>query len=149
MTIAREDYEKVRTSFAFLYERYWDPALPAGSPQQRAPAVLAQQEQKSMAVARRGLAMAINDTLEMLRDLPLNEVAACDAALKARGGYTLSELRHRYSRQYARLIKRGVIRTDEEYYLAQGIVSDVDFPISEGERDALDAMVHSYGMQKA
>jgi hypothetical protein len=111
--------------------------------------VLARQEKESMALARRGLGMAINDVLEMLRDLPPAELIACDAALRARGAFTLSELRQRYSSHYARLMKRGKIRTEEEYYLAQGIVSDMAFPLSEAERRTLDAMVHSYGAPKA
>jgi hypothetical protein len=149
MAPSRDDYPKPRSSFEFLSERYMAPLVPRLPAEHRPTAVLARQERQSMALARRGLRTAINDLLEMLRDLPSAELAECDRALEARGGYTLSGLRQRYSRHYARIVKQREIRNDEEYYLAYGIVSDVNLPLPKAERELLDRLVTAYGCSKS
>ena len=149
MAPSSDDYAKLRSSFEFLSERYMVPLVPSLAAEHRPVAVLARQKQQSMALARRSLRTAINDLLEMLRDLSSEELAECDRALQARGGYTLSGLRQRYSRHYSRIIKRGEIRNDEEYYLAYGVVSDVSLPIPKAERELLDRLVTAYGCSKA
>lgn len=53
-------------------------------------AVLNRQEQESMALARRGLKMAINDCVSMTEGLRGEELAAVDAQLRAAGIVTLS-----------------------------------------------------------
>jgi hypothetical protein len=125
------------------------PTVPGLKTEDRPIAVLARQERKSMTLARRGLRMSINDLVEGLRDLRPAEVADCDRRLKARGAYTLSALRQRYSKQYRSIIKRRAICNDEEFYLAQGIVSDTSLPLPAPERKLLDKIIHAYERQKA
>lgn len=143
-----EDYAKLRMTFELLEKRCITPSFPQIPAEDRATAVLARQEQESMALARRGLRMAINDMVEALQDLSPHEVADCDQALQAHGGYTLSGLRQRYSKQYRRIIKRGAIRNDEEFYLAQGVVSDTSLQLPQSERELLDRIIHAYGTEK-
>jgi len=144
MPLDREDYAKLRSAFQFLEERYVVPALPTLAPEHRASAVLARQEKESIASAQRGLAMAINDLVEALQDLSPAEVAECDRALEAQGSYTLSALRQRYSKQYRRIIERAAICSDEEFYLAQGVLSDTSLPLPDSEKILLDRLIHAY-----
>ena len=99
---------------------------------------------ESIASAQRGLAMAINDMVEALQDLSPAEVAECDRALEAQGSYTLSALRQRYSKQYRRIIERAAICSDEEFYLAQGVLSDTSLPLPDSEKILLDRLIHAY-----
>ncbi|MDW3518075.1 hypothetical protein NQ356_25640, partial [Escherichia coli] len=52
------------------------------------------------------------------------KVAKLDAELISRGIITLSELRKRYSRGYANILKRGRIKNDTEFNLLQNVIND-------------------------
>ena len=95
-------------------------------------------------MARSGLGMAINDTLEMSWDMPAEEVQAIDAEFKSEGILTLSELRRRYSRQFKALLKRGRIRNEVEYYLVTGIIASFTGNAKEDERKRLEALVSDF-----
>ena len=69
-----------------------------------------------------GLAMAIGDIVEMTSDLSTGQVAAVDAALKADGIITLSEVRARFWSKIKGIRRRGQIRNEVEYYALRNIV---------------------------
>lgn len=91
-----------------------------------------------------GLRQAANDTIEMVSNQPEEVVAKLDAALKAAGLLTISEVRRRYSATYKRILRRGMIRTDIEYYIIKGVAVDQAIPISQSERHALEEMLFAY-----
>ncbi|MGH8491836.1 MAG: hypothetical protein ACRERR_01835 [Moraxellaceae bacterium] len=91
-----------------------------------------------------GLRQAINDIFEELSDANSEVIALLDQTLSAKGLVLFSELHRRYSNQYKRLIKRGAIRNDTEFYLASGIVCDLTASISSEERAKLQFMMEAY-----
>ena len=124
MKVSAEDYEALKGFFAYMSEK-WLRALPGLAPEDRPMAVLAQQEKQSMSLARKGLAMAIGDTIEMFDRAGPEEVDAFDRELGAAGLPTLSEVRARFSRQINGIMKRGKIRSEIEYYALRNAVDSM------------------------
>lgn len=105
---------------------------------------LAEMEKKTPARAVDALSMMINDCLEMSSDWRAEKVAPIDSELKVLGIITLTELRHQYSKQYARVIKRGKINSEEEYYLLKGILDGQSLEMTETEEETLNLILTSY-----
>lgn len=101
-------------------------------------------EQHGKSKALEGLRQAANDVIEELSDKQAAGVAALDEALRASGLITASEVRRRYASSYKRIVKRGAIRNDTEYYLVNGIVVDLGNSISDAERATLQRLLNSY-----
>jgi hypothetical protein len=90
------------------------------------------------------LKQAINDTVEDLGDRPVEFLSKLDTALRENQIITFSEVRRRYAASYRRIVKRGHIKTETEYYLVRGILSDFSSLASESERSTLEAMLAGY-----
>ena len=91
-----------------------------------------------------GLKQAVNDTVEDLSDQPLEYIQRLDAALRERGIITFSEIRRRYASSYKRILKRGKIKTDTEYYIVAGILADFSSIASDDERGILEKLASEY-----
>jgi hypothetical protein len=91
-----------------------------------------------------GLKQAVNDTVEELRDQAAEYVQRLDAALRAQGIVTFSEVRRRYASSYKRILKRGRIQGETEYYLIAGVLADISSLASKEERALLDRLVAQY-----
>ncbi|MDH2381955.1 hypothetical protein [Bradyrhizobium sp. CER78] len=118
----RSEYAQLKNFFSFYVERYMPmESLP---PEKHPLAVLEAIEKKSPRLAFQGLRQAINDCVERSSSFDPAEVANLDAELISRGIITLSELRKRYSRGYANILKRGRIKNDTEFYLLQNVIND-------------------------
>ena len=91
-----------------------------------------------------GLKQAVNDTVEDLSDQPLEYIQRLDAALRGRGIITFSEIRRRYASSYKRILKRGKIKTDTEYYIVAGILADFSSIASDDERGILEKLASEY-----
>jgi len=94
--------------------------------------------------ALEGLKQAANDTVEMLRSKPLAYTQHLDAALRERQLITFSEVARRYASSYKRILKRGEIKTETEYYLVTGILADVSSRATEAERSQLEGLAAVY-----
>lgn len=118
--ITQAEYEPMKAFLAAWFARFplWDGLEPEHHPL----AVLERMEKQSMSRARLGLGMAIGDTLEGAWDLAYGDVEAIDRDFSAQGIISLSELRRKYSRKVRTILKRGVIRNEQEYYLIRGIL---------------------------
>lgn len=101
-------------------------------------------EQYGKSKALEGLRQAANDIIEDLSDRPATGVAALDEALRAAGLLTASEVRRRYASSYKRIVKRGSIRDDTEYYLVNGIVVDLGNATPDEERAMLQRLLEAY-----
>ena len=99
--------------------------------------------------ALEGLRQATNDILEEMSDRPMNAVAAVDSSLQSLGIVTISELRRRYASSYKRVVKRGFIRTQTEYYLVNGIVVDLTSAVTDSERSELQRFLEAYEQSAA
>jgi hypothetical protein len=79
-------------------------------------AVLDRMAVKSPAKARSGLSMAIGDVVEFTSEWPASDVTACDHELSQSGLPTLSDVRTRFSKLVQRVVRRGHIKSDDEFY---------------------------------
>ena len=112
-------------------------------PEKRPLANLETLEKQSMKAASSGLQQAINDCVEMSLHLPYEEVSKLDLELRSRGIVTLSELRRRYSKKYAAIVRRGRIKDKTEYYLVRNVLSDPS-PKAKDVHEALESLIEDY-----
>ena len=87
--------------------------------------------------------MAINDIVEDTFHFDPAEVGKLDSALRSRGIITLSELRKRYSKDYKKIMKRGQIKNETEYYLLRNVLDDPTEKTPE-ERELLAKLISDY-----
>lgn len=83
--------------------------------------VLARLEAASPSKARQGLVMAVRDLVEASIDWPAEKVAEFDRHLAAHGATTLSKARVDYSKKFSKILERGMIRNEQEYFLVKGV----------------------------
>jgi len=135
------DYATMKAFLSFFAERYLNPE---GLPPDKQPiACLQALEQKSMKMAVNGLRQAINDCVEMSSRFDHAEVEQLDSQLRSRSIVTLSELRRRYSKSYAKILKRGQIKNESEYHLARNVLHDPTEKTPE-ERILLERLISDY-----
>jgi hypothetical protein len=134
-------YAKMKDFLAFFAERYLK--VEGLSPDKQPIASLEALEKKSMKMAFDGLRQAINDCVEMSLHFDHAEVEKLDSQLRSRGIVTLSELRRRYSKRYAKIMKRGQIRNETEYYLVRNVLDDPTEKTPE-ERELLEKIISNY-----
>jgi hypothetical protein len=136
------DYEKLKLFVGKFFD--WHEARP-GLPAEVHPLfVLASFEKTSPANAKKGLQMAVNDIVEDTTDWTPEQVALADTKLLAAGAPTLSEVRRRYSKKYLQILKRGVIRSETEYYLVKGIIDGGGLEPGATESTQLQAMLNDF-----
>ena len=141
--LSADGYEKLK-SFMGLYVDWFFPRV--GKPENHPSIFIANLEKESMANARRGVQMAINDMVENSSGWSSEQVAVADARFAAQGTFTLSEIRRSYSKKYAQILKRGLIRSETEYYLVKG-VRDGCSGIAALESQQLEDLLAAYEAQ--
>ena len=134
-------YAKMKDFLSYYAERY---LKAEGLPPDKQPiASLEALEKKSMKMALNGLRQAINDCVEMSLYFDHEEVEKLDSQLRSHGIVTLSELRRRYSKSYAKIVKRGQIKNENEYYLVRNVLHDSTEKSPE-ERKLLEELISDY-----
>src|SRR5436305_427351 len=101
------DYARMKDFLSFYAEKYLN--LEGLPPDKRPMASLDALEKHSMKKALSALHQAIHDCVEMSFHLDHSEVEKLDSQLLSHGIVTLSELRRRYSKGYAKIMKNGRI----------------------------------------
>jgi hypothetical protein len=119
-SIKNEEYERLKASFEILF-RLLEPNFDSLPNNIRPTTILTNMEKTSPAAARAGLQMAISDMVEMTTSWQPDRLFEVDKALSEKSLLTLSDLRARFSKKYAALLKRGVVRDIVEYYLLKGV----------------------------
>jgi hypothetical protein len=138
---AELEYAKMKDFLSFYAGRY---LKVEGLPPEKQPIVnLEVLEKKSMKSAFNGLRQAINDCVEMSVHFDHAEVEKLDSQLRNRGIITLSELRRRYSKSYAKVMKRAQIKNETEYYLIRDVLDDPTEKAPE-ERKLLRKLISDY-----
>lgn len=107
-------------------------------PEDEPMAVMERFEERSPSMARKGLAMALGDLMEMSETLSAKQCEAIDAALAERSLPTWSELRIQFSGKIAATMRRGKIRSETEYYALRNVVESIDNPDQETAWSILD-----------
>jgi hypothetical protein len=105
-------------------------------------------EKRAPAKAKKIVSIWINDMVERSAHWSQEEVSVADRRLSENGAPTLSEVRKEFSKQYRKILKRGSIKTLEEYYLVKGIVDGGAVEVDATERANLFSMLgtfESYG----
>jgi hypothetical protein len=103
---------------------------------------IVQQFGKSKALV--GLRQAANDTVEATSHWNSEARVAVDEACRAAEVLTLSEVTRRYSASYKRILKRGFIKNETEYYLINGILVDQGSEILDDERTYLQRLTEAF-----
>lgn len=140
--IGRDDeYAELKRFFEAFSTRYFPKNnLPAD----RQPlALLAVLEKAGQTAALRQLRQMVTDCIEMARALPEDEAHRFDVELAERGIVGLSTMRRRYSKRYRQILKRGEIRTEDEYRLMWPI-ADESTDIPKDERALVESMLRAY-----
>jgi len=91
-----------------------------------------------------GLKQAINDVLELVPDLTPAFRAQADTSLASVGAPTLTQLWQRRSAHFNRLLRRGDLRTDTEYYLVTSVLADTASNLPPQVSQTLTDMVARY-----
>lgn len=129
MQIELSEYERLRSWFSYMTPKVFPPALLTADTDPVA--VLDQMAAKTPAKARIGLGMAIGDMVEFTSDWPASEVTTCNRELSQMGLPTLSEVQARFSKLVQRVVRRGRIKSDEEFYALRNAVEQQG-PSTEG-----------------
>ena len=120
MKVLPEEYERMRAWMARLAREL----IPATTitPETDPVKVLDQMASRAPAQARKGLAIAIGDFIEMTNDWPPPRVSALDQALIQEALPSLSEMRLRFSKAIDRIVRRERINNEQEYYAVRNAV---------------------------
>lgn len=143
MTPAREsEYNELLGYIGFFATAVWkiDPA----SELNPANAIEGIVQQFGKAKALIGLRQAVNDTVEATSHWNSDARAVVDEACRVAGVVTLSEITRRYSASYKRIVKRGFIKNETEYYVVNGILVDRGSAISDDERTCLQRLTEAF-----
>jgi hypothetical protein len=135
------EYATMKAFLSFYADRYSN--LETIPPEMRPIACLEMLEKKGIKTALRGLRMAINDCVEASFRFDHAEVENLDSELRKLGIVTLSELRKRYSKGYAKIKKRGQIKNETEYYLVRNVLDDPTEKTPD-ERQLLEKIISEY-----
>jgi hypothetical protein len=114
MRIDPTEYALLRSWFSHMVPKAFPSHLL--NPDTHPVAVLDRMAVKTPAKAGSGLGMAIGDVVEFTSDWPASDVIACDHELSQSGLPTLSEVRARFSKLLQQVIRRGHIKSDDEFY---------------------------------
>ena len=91
-----------------------------------------------------GLRQGINDTLVGARHSREVDIVRTDRALTEKGLPTIRKMAAALGKKHPRILKRGFIKDDEEFYIVAEILSDVDFDISDADRAKLGKISYAY-----
>jgi hypothetical protein len=145
MPMTNEQYERLKRFLGLFHDWYMN--VPNSPPSSHPLAVAEELEKKSLAKARSGLLMAVNDLVEMSSDWSPEQVTEADRRFIENSAPSLSEMRRAFSKQYRRVLKRGRINTIAEYYLVKGIVDGGAIKMDASESTDVASMLASYELQ--
>lgn len=91
-----------------------------------------------------GLRQAVNDTIEATNNWNSEARAIADEGFRTAGIVTVSEITRRYSASYKRIVKRGFIKNETEYYVVNAILVDQGSAASEDERTCLQGLIEAF-----
>lgn len=103
---------------------------------------------KTKAGDRAGLKDGINDLLHMSDCFDYRTWRAIDERLAAKGLPSLETLQVLLTRKHLKILKRGRIRNEEEYYLVQNLLGDLTSDLTDAQRIALERMTLEFGQRR-
>ena len=142
--LSAEDYERLKTFFVCYLDWFIPAHEKSQNPEHHPLIFLKNLETTSLANAKNGLQMTVNDTVEATANWTPEAVADADAKFSTAGTFTLSEVRRRYSKKYLQILKRGVILSETEYYLLKGIRDGASIETGATEGQQVEAMLAAF-----
>ena len=91
-----------------------------------------------------GMKEGINDTLTKAKWLTIEERKKVEERLAAKGLPSLRKMEAKLKKKHQRILTRGHIKNDEEFYIVAEILSDLTFEVSATERKQLGEMSCAY-----
>jgi hypothetical protein len=95
--------------------------------------VLEEWEGKSMSLARKGLKAGLSDTVSQMVSLPIEYRNPLDALLLGEGQPSLNKLISLVNNVSDKVLKKGKIRNENEYYIIKEIVNDWGYEITDDD----------------
>lgn len=139
------EYDELK-KFLKYYSGKYEPALQFLPEDQHPFACLELLEKRSRKMASQGLLQTINDILDEKKRANPHTVSEIDSDLRQNGLVSLSELRRRFSRKYRKVLERGEIKDDAEYYMLVASAADMSTSNLEA-RAMLLKMIEDYEAQ--
>ena len=96
--------------------------------------------------ARHAVLMLCRDLLEATQNYQREQLAVWDGALASQRAPTLSMMRIKHWKLVPKIVKRGRIRNEEEYYLVKSVVDSS--ALSNDEQGKLVELLDRYGVKK-
>ena len=138
---SRTEYQELKAFLDFFSTRYTEiERLP---PEWRPMACLEKLEKKSKRMALQGLKQAVHDIVSEIPHFDPEKFKEIDAELSERNLISLSDLMRRFSKEAARIVKRGKINNETEYFLIRNMRDD-SFPVDEDKIDVLDRLIADF-----
>lgn len=91
-----------------------------------------------------GMKQGINDTIAMSSCWTAAERKKVEDALAAKGLPSVRKMEAGLKKKHQRILARGHIKNDEEFYIVAEILSDGEFEISESDRIQLGKISYAY-----
>lgn len=100
-------------------------------------------EEHGRSGALEGLRQAANDTIQSIEN-KAGAAQALDAALRGSGLVGFYEIARRYGRSFRKILKRGRVKNETEYYLVQGALVDSANSLADEERTELARLIEEF-----
>lgn len=101
-------------------------------------------EQFGKSKALVGLRQAANDTIAATSNWNMEARAIADEGFRTAGVMTISEITRRLSANYKRIVKRGYIKSETEYFVINAMLVDQGSAISGDDRAYLQTLTEAY-----
>jgi polyhydroxyalkanoate synthesis regulator phasin len=133
-------YESLKTFIRIYTETIIDvTVLPED---QRPMHLLAQREKRSMAQAKRAVRVTAADVISNLADESAQTLAEFSARLAAANAPTIASVRAMVSKKLEKVVSRGAIKSEEEFYLVKDLLDSPSLP--DDERRKLEIMLDAF-----
>jgi hypothetical protein len=106
--------------------------------------VLERTEKESISLAKKGIILALQDTLEDTKDLPISQVQKLDDLLKSNNILTLTAVRNIIWNRIPKILQREKIKNEEEYYLIKEQADNLESGLTEDERTIAYKILNEY-----
>jgi hypothetical protein len=109
--------------------------------------VLNKFESKGKSFAKRSLQSGIGDLVFIAQDVPASTIQAIDNDLKAKGLPDFTSFKNNILDTRGKVLKRGKIKSIDEYYIIQEIVADMSNELKAEERERLSFCLGQFEMK--
>jgi hypothetical protein len=133
-------YEDLKRFFAIYVDTMLD--LSGLAEEHHPMAVLAAMEKQAPSRAKEGLRIALSDVIAALEHASVDELALLTTQLEAANAPSIAAVRALVSKRVAKVLRRGTIINETEFYMMKEVLDDHGVP--EEERRIIEAMLDRF-----